>query len=383
VLVGDVEGSAAADNVTVAAEKEFPVSRIGDRGPAGTALRERARVVVGRIRRAERADVAESTDRATEVEVHRHADGVLELRLKGASRRNALGRSTIDRLESLVSIPPVGTRIVVLTAEGPDFSAGYDLREAAHGNAERLIANGLNFALLKKSRVPVIAALHGNVIGGGLELALSADVRIATPSTKFGLPAGRLGLVYSEEGIRLLVDSVGESRARSMLLAGNTLSCAEAQLSGIVSEVVEDDLLEHRALELAATIASWPEVATSGNRRVLNVVLGTDREDAKALRLASFEPGGALAQSIERFGTGHSDAVVGDKAPRLIPLEKVAIRLRSLGHRINAEADAARSVLASRGGGARRSRGQVPAPLVLASAQDPRTAGATTETSNS
>ena len=123
------------------------------------------------------------------------------------------GRSTIDRLESLVSIPPVGTKVVVLTAEGPDFSAGYDLREAAHGNAERLIANGLNFALLKKSRVPVIAALHGNVIGGGLELALAADVRLATPNTKLGLPAGRLGLVYSEEGVRLLVDSVGESRS--------------------------------------------------------------------------------------------------------------------------------------------------------------------------
>jgi enoyl-CoA hydratase/carnithine racemase len=323
-------------------------------------------------------DVAGSADQATEVEVRRHADGVLELRLNGASRRNALGRSTIDRLESLVSIPPVGTRVVVLTAEGPDFSAGYDLREAAHGNAERLIANGLNFALLKKSRVPVIAALHGNVIGGGLELALAADVRLATPNTKLGLPAGRLGLVYSEEGVRLLVDSVGESRARSMLLAGSILTCAEAKLSGIVSEVVEADFLERRALELAATIASWPAVATSGNRRVLNVVLGADLEDAKALRLASFEPGGALALSIERFASGHGDAVVDDAAPRLIPLDKMALRLKSLRHRVNAEADTARSVLASRGG-ARLRRAQKSTPLALATAQDPPTVGARTD----
>jgi enoyl-CoA hydratase/carnithine racemase len=358
------------------------VSWIGGRASASTALRDRLRVAVGRIRRAERADVARSADQATEVEVRRHADGVLELRLSGASRRNALGRSTIDRLESLVSIPPVGTRVVVLTAEGPDFSAGYDLKEAAQGNAERLIANGLNFALLKKSRVPVIAALHGNVIGGGLELALAADVRLATPDTKLGLPAGRLGLVYSEEGVRLLVDSVGESRARSMLLAGSILTCAEAKLSGIVSEVVESEFLERRALELATTVASWPAVASSGNRRVLNVVLGADREDAKALRLESFEPGGALALNIARFASGRADAVADHAAPGVIPLEKMGLRLRSLRQRISAEADAARSVLTTRGG-ARLRRAQTATPLALASVQDPPTVGVTTDAGSS
>jgi enoyl-CoA hydratase/carnithine racemase len=358
------------------------VSSTGDRASASTALRDRLRVTVGRLRRSDQAEVARSGDHATEVEVRRHADGVLELRLVGASRRNALGRSTIDRLESLVSIPPVGTRVVVLTAEGPDFSAGYDLKEAAQGNAERLIANGLNFALLKKSRVPVIAALHGNVIGGGLELALAADVRLASPDTKLGLPAGRLGLVYSEEGVRLLVDSVGESRARSMLLAGSILTCAEAKLSGIVSEVVEGEFLERRALELAATVAGWPSVATSGNRRVLNVVLGADREDAKALRLESFEPGGALALNIERFASGRPDAVIESARPRLIPLDEVGLRLRSLGHRINAEASAARSMLASRGG-TRLRRAETARPFALASAQDPPTVAATTEAGNS
>jgi enoyl-CoA hydratase/carnithine racemase len=369
-------------SVSKLVRKESPVSWIGDRGSASTALRNRARVVVGRLHHADRVDAGASLDQATEVEVRRHGDGVLELRLDGASRRNALGRSTIDRLESLVSVPPVGTRVVVLTAEGPDFSAGYDLREAAHGNAELLIANGLNFALLKKSRVPVIAALHGNVIGGGLELALAADVRLATPDTKFGLPAGRLGLVYSEEGVRLLVDAVGESRARSMLLAGSILTCAEAKLSGIVSEVVEADYLERRTLELAATVASWPAVATSGNRRVLNVVLGADLEDAKALRLASFEPGGALALSIERFASGHTDAAADDAPPRLIPLDKVAMRLRSLRHRINVEADIGRSALRSRGG-VRLRRAQTSTPLALAAAQDPQTIGSGSDPVNS
>lgn len=167
-----------------------------------------------------------------------------------------------------------------------------------------------------------------------------------------------------------------------MLLAGSILTCAEAKLSGIVSEVVEADFLERRALELAATIASWPAVATSGNRRVLNVVLGADLEDAKALRLASFEPGGPLALSIERFASGHGDAVVEDGAPRLIPFDKVALRLKSLRHRVHAEADTARSMLASRGG-ARLRRAPTSTPLALASAQDPPTVGASTNVANS
>ena len=358
------------------AQKETPVSWFGDHGLTSTAFRERARVVVSRMRRSERVGEATPVDQATEVDVRRHGDGVLELRLSGASRRNALGRSTIDRIESLVSVPPVGTRVVVITADGPDFSAGYDLREAAHGDAEQLIANGLNFSLLKKSKVPVIAALHGNVIGGGLELALAADVRIAAPNTKLGLPAGRLGLVYSEEGVRLLVDAVGESRARAMLLAGSTLTCAEAKLSGIVSEVVELEFLDGRALELAATIASWSAVATSGNRRVLNVVLGADQEDAKALRLASFEPGGELAQSIERFASGHPEAVAHDSKSRVISLDKMTQRLSSLRRRIITEAGIARSVLSSRSG-VRLHRAPDPAALVLAPAHDQPTAAAT------
>jgi enoyl-CoA hydratase/carnithine racemase len=69
----------------------------------------------------------------------------------------------IERIDSLVALPPVGTRAIVITAEGPDFSVGFDLREAVHESAEELIVNGHNFSLLKASKVPVIAALHGNV----------------------------------------------------------------------------------------------------------------------------------------------------------------------------------------------------------------------------
>jgi enoyl-CoA hydratase/carnithine racemase len=221
--------------------------------------------------------------------------------LAGGVKRNALGRSTIERIESLVMVPPVGTRAVVLTAEGPDFSAGYDLHEAARGNASELIAHSDNFAPLRRARVPVIAALHGRVIGGGLELALAADIRLAAPDTTLGLPAGRLGLVYSEEGTRLLVSEVGESRARAMLLGGRVISADEAAMAGIVTEVVPLDRLDERVLELASTIASWSPVATSGNRRLLDAVVGRSQEDMAELRLASFAPDGDLVAGIAEF----------------------------------------------------------------------------------
>jgi enoyl-CoA hydratase/carnithine racemase len=235
------------------------------------------------------------------VQVLHHPDGVVELSLADGARRNVLGRATISAIEEVVTSPPPGTRVIVLTAQDPDFCAGYDLREAAEGDAESLIAHESNFESLRLSKQPVIAALQGNVIGGGLELALAADVRIASPEMRMSIPANRLGLVYSRPGVRLLVDELGESMTRSMLLAGKVLDASEAKNTGLVAEICELENLHGRALELAATMASWSPEATAGNRRVLDVVVGRIDDDAAALRQASFRPDGRLAGSISRF----------------------------------------------------------------------------------
>lgn len=239
----------------------------------------------------------------TPVRLVHHPDGVLELKLDDGSRRNVLGRSTISAIETAVTDPPKGTRVIILTAAAPDFCAGYDLREAAGGDAEALIAHESNFAVLRHSGVPIIAVLQGNVIGGGLELALGADVRIASPEMRMSIPANRLGLVYSLAGVRLLVDELGESMTRSMLLAGRVLGAGDAKSSGLVAEVVDLEVLHERALTLAATMAAWsPEVA-AGNRRVLDIAVGRIEDDAAALRRASFRPGGKLEGSISHFAS--------------------------------------------------------------------------------
>ena len=238
---------------------------------------------------------------ATSVESEKHGHGVFEIRLVGGDRRNVLGRSTIDRIEQLVDEPPVGTKVIVITAAPPDFCAGYDLVEASRGGAEDLIAHEINFATLRRSMVPIVVAVQGNVIGGGLELALSADIRVASPETKFAIPAGTLGLVYSEAGIRLVVDAVGESVARALFLGGRDLSAESALSMGLVTEIVGKEQLRERALDLAHSIASSSDVANSGNRQILDAVVGRINVDTAELRLSSFSPDGDLSQSIARF----------------------------------------------------------------------------------
>jgi len=268
----------------------------------------RAGTLLGRARRGarRRSDHPEPTP----VIADRIDDGVLEIHLGAGERRNVLGRATLRRIESLVETPPDGTRVIVLTADPPDFCAGYDLVEAGRGEPESLIAHEENLSALRRSGVPIIAAIHGHVIGGGLELALAADVRIASPDARLSIPAARLGLVYSAAGVRLLVEELGDSTARAMFLAGRVISASEALSSGLVSEIVGREELRERALELARTMASWPHVATSGNRRVLDVVAGRVTDDAAALRIASFAPDGSLAASIDHFARRRAEAPV-------------------------------------------------------------------------
>ncbi|MGH2928550.1 MAG: enoyl-CoA hydratase/isomerase family protein, partial [Solirubrobacteraceae bacterium] len=182
-----------------------------------------------------RPDRQRDDAQATAVTTGEPAPGVLEIRLTGGSRRNVLGRSTIDRIEQLVSDPPGGTRAILLTAEPPDFCAGYDLVEAHRTGAERLIADENNFQVLRRAGIPIVVALHGRVIGGGLELALVADVRVAAPDTVMAVPASTLGLVYSGAGLRLFVSALGESVVRAMILGGRAVPAPEAAALGALS----------------------------------------------------------------------------------------------------------------------------------------------------
>jgi len=256
---------------------------------------------------------------ATRVGAEHVRDGVFEIRLLGGDRRNVLGRSTIDEIERLVLEPPHGTKVIVITAEPPDFCAGYDLVEASNSLPEALIAHEDNFRTLRASPIPIVVALHGNVIGGGMELAFSCDIRIASPETRLAIPAGKIGLVYSEAGIRLVVATVGDSVARSLFLGGREINAEAALAMGIVAEVVGREQLRARSLELGADIASWSSIAATGNRQILDFVAGRNAVDTSALHALSFDPKGDLADTIANFVArrARSVAPVADVEPQV------------------------------------------------------------------
>ena len=136
-----------------------------------------------------------------------------------------------------------------MTATGPVFSAGYDIgnlpRDEFADRAEALVAHPFQEAIaaLDAFAFPSVAALNGHAIGGGLELALSCDLRVASEEAKLGMPPARLGLVYSHTGLRKFIDAIGAPRTRELFFTARNVPARTALQWGLVNEVVAPDEL--------------------------------------------------------------------------------------------------------------------------------------------
>ena len=189
-----------------------------------------------------------------------HDDGVLVATLNRPEKRNALDAQTVDELvELFVTIPRAGVRSVVLAGAGDHFCAGLDLVE--HHKEDRSPAEFMHLCLrwheafnkMEYGGVPVIAALKGAVVGGGLELASSAHIRVMDESTYFALPEGTRGL-FTGGGATIRVQQlVGKARMIDMMLTGRVYKGAEAIEVGLAQYRVEDSMA--RAMELARRAA--------------------------------------------------------------------------------------------------------------------------------
>ena len=211
------------------------------------------------------------------VEVERGADGVAWVRLRNG-KVNSLSSAVLRRLraiaEELTAAPPGA---VVVTGSDRIFAAGADISEFAGPEEARAIGRLFLEALDAVAAIPrvVIAAVSGPALGGGCELALACDLRIASSNARFGQPEILLGIIPGGGGTQRLARLVGPARAKDLVLSGRAIGAEEAHRIGLVDEVVAADGFMARVGELAAQYAAGPVQAHAIAKRVIDAGLGT------------------------------------------------------------------------------------------------------------
>jgi enoyl-CoA hydratase/carnithine racemase len=214
----------------------------------------------------------------------RPAPHVARLTLANPEKRNALDHEMLDAIAA--TVPALEERCLLITGEGRTFSAGYDIG----GLGTTPDADPFRRALeaLDAFPAPAVAALNGHAIGGGLELALTCDLRLAAEGAKLGMPPARLGLVYPHTGLRRFLDAIGSARTRELFLTARTVEASVAERWGLVNEVVPAGELAEHAVAYAAEIAALAPLAQRGNKHAIRALLsGADAEDLVARRDAA------------------------------------------------------------------------------------------------
>ena len=222
-----------------------------------------------------------------ELRVEHPEPRIAVVRIDRPAKRNALSvtlrRVLVERLQALEADDTVGA--IVLAGGADFFAAGADLAEIVDAGAIEMMLRD-TFALwsaIGRIGKPMLAAVRGQALGGGFELALHADLIVAGERARFGLPEIKVGLMPGGGGTQRLLRLVGRQRTLQYLLTGDTMSAAEAQAMGIVNTVVRDDQVEATAVALAARIAAMPPLAVRQIREV--VAAGADCPLDAALRL--------------------------------------------------------------------------------------------------
>jgi enoyl-CoA hydratase/carnithine racemase len=231
-------------------------------------------------------------------------EGIVRLTISNPAKRNALDHPILDAITATLaelSAEGAAARCIVITGANAMFSAGYDIGEIPaeefEERAERLVAHPFTEAIdaLEAFPYPTLAMLPGHTIGGGLELALSCDLRVALDGIKLGMPPAKLGLVYSHTGLRRFIDAIGAARTRELFLLGRYIDAPTALQWGLVNRIAIGEQLEPLTLELAAELAGNAPLSQKGNKRVIAALLSAEGELAAdveqeliELRRASF-----------------------------------------------------------------------------------------------
>jgi enoyl-CoA hydratase/carnithine racemase len=204
------------------------------------------------------------------------ATGVARLTIVNPERRGALDQELLDSLAEHART--LDARCLVIRGSGQMFSAGYDIGDLEGSSfeeaAERLVAHPFHAAIeaLEAYEYPVLGEINGHAIGGGLELALTCDIRVAARGARFTMPPAKLGLIYSHTGLRRFIDVCGVASTAQLFYVGAAVDTERAREMGLVNEVCNPGELEQRVLELAGEIASNAPLSLAGNKRIIRTL---------------------------------------------------------------------------------------------------------------
>jgi enoyl-CoA hydratase/carnithine racemase len=237
--------------------------------------------------------------------VDRPAEHVARLTISNPEKRNALDHPILDAITATLgelADSRGDARCVVVTGANGMFSAGYDIGEIPDSQfeerAEALVAHPFTEAIdaLQAFPWPTVAALPGHTIGGGLELALACDLRVASEGIKLGMPPAKLGLVYSHTGLRRFIDAIGAARTRELFLLGSYIDAHTALAWGLINRAVAQDTLARETLDVASELAGNAPLSQLGNKRVIAALLAAEgrldeevEQELIELRRASFD----------------------------------------------------------------------------------------------
>lgn len=244
----------------------------------------------------------------------RPAEAVTRLTISNPERRNALDHEILDAIAEVLPQLSRGieNRCVLITGAPPLFSAGYDIAgipdESFERDAEALVAHPFHGAMeaIARHPWPTIAAINGHCLGGGLELAITCDLRICAAGAKLGMPPAKLGLIYGHTGLRKFLDAIGLPHTKELFLTGRNLDAERAERIGLVNWVIEDEEVERESVDLAAAVAENAPLSMRGNKHAIDLLQAnpelTEQQEAGlvALRESCFSSAD-LREGIRAF----------------------------------------------------------------------------------
>ena len=207
---------------------------------------------------------------------------------------NALNSQVLSDLDEAITKVEAddGVHAVILTGAGRSFVAGADIGEmksfSARDGKKFGVHGGGVFLRLENLSKPVIAAVNGFALGGGCELAMSCDIRLASEKAKFGQPEVGLGITPGFGGTQRLPRIVGISKAMELILTAKVINAAEAERIGLVSAVYPPEELMDKAMELANAICANAPIAVAESKRCIRMGMQTDIATGSAFEAEAF-----------------------------------------------------------------------------------------------